>query len=72
MIKVEMDYGTRNYLIRLLENHKKSLKKITINEYDLAYETEQISKAIDYLMGKKAKVVLNKNIEPINLGLTED
>lgn len=58
MIRVEMEVSTRNYLVRLLENYKSTLKKTNINEKDLEYELKQIELANDYLLGKKVDIAL--------------
>ena len=70
MLKIEMESHIRNYLLRVLEQHKEKVlndKKINPN-----YDLTQISIATDRLMGIKPTIALNKNEELINFGLTEE
>lgn len=66
MIKIEMEVSTRNYLVRLLENYKVSLKKMKIHEKDLEYELKQIELANSYLLGKKVDIALGSIKNPTN------
>ncbi len=66
MIKIEMEVSTRNYLVRLLENYKVSLKKMKIHEKDLEYELKQIELANSYLLGKKVDIALESIKNPTN------
>lgn len=72
MLKIEMESSTKNYLVRLLENYKEYIQKNKFNQKEKEYELNQISIATSRLMGIKPGIALNKNLEPINFGLTED
>ena len=62
MIKIEMDNGTRNYLVRILNKYRRALKKTNkVTKAYKVYEEELIDDALCSLLGKEAKIELDKN-----------
>ena len=70
MLKIEMESHVKNYLLRLLEQHKDNVLKD--RKVDPKYDLTEIEIATRRLMGIKPDIALNRNDEPINFGLTED
>lgn len=65
-----MESSTRNYLIRLLEDHKDYVKSHVENKLVKDYEQNQIAIACARLLGKEPVIALNRNQDETNYVLS--
>ena len=63
---IKMESSTKNYLIRLLENHRTHLRYSNLTPARVDYEYRNVDLATARLMGKEPQPSLQKDIEEIN------
>ena len=66
MLNIKMEPNTRNYLVRLLENYKNSLRYTNMLNTEKEMELNKIRIATARLMGQAPDICLNKNEEVTN------